>query len=171
MKHSEQHFCIRDFVLYVAVIGHYTPCLIKVFFYIKVFMIMRRQAMIVGSTDADSNVAVGIATITGLRINVIPVPNERNGKTMDTDQKHARYSNDNKLTQCQLLTTNGFGASNHSSPPPSTSRCTNASIRETIHTYNNRSQQRGRAPKTTAGNCRGWRIFVTLKYVVRSNLI
>ncbi|KAH3705196.1 hypothetical protein DPMN_080262 [Dreissena polymorpha] len=61
--------------------------------------------MNVGSTDADSNVAVGIATRRVIRINVIPVPNERIGTTMDTEHKHARYSNDNKLTQCHLLTT------------------------------------------------------------------
>ncbi|KAH3705193.1 hypothetical protein DPMN_080259 [Dreissena polymorpha] len=176
MKHSEEHFCIwepsnnRDFVLFVAVIGHYTPCLIMVFAYIKVFMTMRRQAIIVGSTDAESNVAVGIATSKVIRINVIPVSNERNGTIMDTEQKHARYYNDNKLTQCHLLTTEGCGASNHSSPPPSTSRCTHSSILDTDHTYNSRSQQR-RAPKTTAGNCRERRIFVTLTFVVGSYLI
>ncbi|KAH3705194.1 hypothetical protein DPMN_080260 [Dreissena polymorpha] len=69
-----------------------------VFSYIKVFMIMRLQAIIVESTDAESNVAVGIATSRVIRINFIPVPNERNRTTMDTEQKHALYSDDNKLT-------------------------------------------------------------------------
>lgn len=177
MKHSKEHFCIwepsnnREFVLFVAIIGHYIPCSVMVFSYMKVFLVMRRQAMLVGSSEADSNVAVGNSTNTVIRINVIPVSNEKKGTTMDTDQKHAARSNANELTQSQMLTTEACGASYHCSPPPSTSRCTNASMSEhDPHTYNRRSQQR-RTPKATTGNSREQRIFVILTYVVGSYLI
>ena len=42
LKHSEPHSCIwepndnTEFVIFVAVIGHYIPCIIMVFCYIKV---------------------------------------------------------------------------------------------------------------------------------------
>ena len=36
----------REFVSFVAVVGHYLPCLIMVFCYAKVFIIMRRRARV-----------------------------------------------------------------------------------------------------------------------------
>ena len=47
---EEVHFCIwepnenRQFVLFVAVVGHYVPCIIMVGCYVKVFVVMRHQS-------------------------------------------------------------------------------------------------------------------------------
>ncbi|KAK3582966.1 hypothetical protein CHS0354_027080 [Potamilus streckersoni] len=52
LRHQEPDICIwlpsenRQFVIFVAVIGHYIPCAVMVFCYIKVFMVMRRKAKI-----------------------------------------------------------------------------------------------------------------------------
>ena len=49
LKHSEPHSCIwepndnTEFVIFVAVIGHYIPCIIMVFCYIKVYAIMNSK--------------------------------------------------------------------------------------------------------------------------------
>ena len=55
LKHTEDIFCIwepsenQEFVILVAVIGHYLPFFIMVFCYLKVLYVMRRQSRIVGN--------------------------------------------------------------------------------------------------------------------------
>ena len=54
------HYCIwvpaenRQFVLFVAVVGHYIPCALMVFCYLKVFAVMRRQSKLIADNTAQS---------------------------------------------------------------------------------------------------------------------
>ena len=63
---KEVHFCIwepnenRQFVVFVAVIGHYVPCLIMVGCYIKVFIVMRKQSKRI-ATNTAASMATGSA--------------------------------------------------------------------------------------------------------------
>ncbi|XP_052806364.1 alpha-1A adrenergic receptor-like [Mya arenaria] len=60
LQHNEDHFCIwepsdnREFVIFVALIGHYIPCLMMMFSYMKVLYVMRSQALKVAvNTDTS----------------------------------------------------------------------------------------------------------------------
>ncbi|XP_060552180.1 alpha-2A adrenergic receptor-like [Ruditapes philippinarum] len=173
LKHSEPHSCIwepndnTEFVIFVAVIGHYIPCAIMVFCYIKVFMVMRRQSSLVTSSaqgGAASSVRVNVQAISyNMSGNTSKTSNVYVGNTHLNDQLAANEtSNGRYLTPTTSLSIVG----NQNSPPsrsPSQADDTDAPSNQT-HSVN-------RAYRVSNSQQREKRIFITLTYVLFSYLI
>ncbi|XP_053391083.1 alpha-2A adrenergic receptor-like, partial [Mercenaria mercenaria] len=170
LKHSEPHSCIwepsnnTEFVIFVAVIGHYIPCIVMVFCYIKVFMVMRRQSSIVAGIGGESAAST-------IRIHVQPVSSHNQGISSHTshvyigdshnaDNIHAMESSNGRY----LTTSSKVGSEN--SPPIRPPRQAEDYVARTTQTRSS-----NRTNRTSHNQQREKRIFITLTYILLSYLI
>ena len=132
VKWSEPNVCIwepsrnPEFVMFIAVVGHHTPCLIMVVCYIRVFMTMHRRSKRVQSTDAPSSIKV-VA-----KVETISTPRVTRGADKPTQRV---FGNDLPTTS------DSSGRLNHSQTnnTGSTSQQTLPIVRETSQDKDNRA--------------------------------
>ncbi|WAR04900.1 ADA2C-like protein [Mya arenaria] len=165
LQHNEDHICIwepsdnREFVIIVAIMGHYIPCLVMVFSYLKVLYVMRCQALKVAanreiSLQTRSSVSTVRTDVNLARANVLQNSESRGDRTM-TDKTPNKY--------LSVSRSSPGGASTRQSGFGSKGRLT-----KTSKTYDSR---RNPFTKENGGNVRDRRIFITLTYVLSSYLI
>ncbi|WAR04904.1 ADA2C-like protein [Mya arenaria] len=165
LQHNEDHFCIwepsdnREFVIFVALIGHYAPCLVMVFSYLKVLYVMRRQALnVAANTDISLQTRSSVLTVrtdaNAARASVLQNSESRGDRTI-TDKTPNKYLSVGRSTV--------GGASTSQTGIGSKGRLT-----KTSKTYDSR---RNPVTKENGGNVRERRIFITLTYVLSSYLI
>ncbi|XP_053372809.1 alpha-2 adrenergic receptor-like [Mercenaria mercenaria] len=164
LKHSEPHSCIwepsnnTEFVIFVAVIGHYIPCIVMVFCYIKVFMVMRRQSSIVAGIGGESAAST-------IRIHVQPMSSHNQGISSHTshvyigdshnaDNIHAMESSNGRY----LTTSSKVGSQN--SPPIRPPRQAENYVARTTQTRSS-----NRTNRTSHNQQREKRIFITLNLI------
>ena len=167
MANDVENYCIwapsdnRQFVVFVAVVGHYIPCVLMVFCYIKVFVIMRKQAKLI----ADNT---GLSRPPSTMNPGTTAANQMTGKTKMTSSSSQEsdshvhvtslYPNLNgghkqeKGTRQYLHVNNSFSAQSNDS---------------------DRDVESRRSPIPPSGSSlnRDKKIFITLTYVVGSYLI
>ncbi|WAR04929.1 ADA2C-like protein [Mya arenaria] len=169
LQHNEDHFCIwepsdnLEFVIFVAIVGHYIPCLMMV------FLVMRRQATIfAANSQARTQTAVSTVKLTVNSAEHSERIGEPSGNSAilneEGNRDHLRVEEisqgpyrSTETTQTgshdQFQATSQFGGSaygNERLPPRKTGR---------------RKRQKERS------NSRERRIFITLTYVLSSYLI
>ncbi|WAR04942.1 ADA2C-like protein [Mya arenaria] len=161
LQHNEDHFCIwepsdnREFVIFVALIGHYIPCLMMMFSYMRVLYVMRSQALkVAANTDTSLQNPSSVSTVRTCVATTATLQNVNDCLTL----------NDN--TQTQYLS---VGRNNVDSASTSQSKiCPKGKTTNTLKTYKSR---RNPITKERGGNVRERRIFITLTYVLSSYLI
>ena len=177
LRHNDEHSCIwepsdnRQFVLFVAVIGHYFPCIIMVTCYFKVFFAMRKQSSKVAATlkNGDTNRA---------KKSIVDVLSAKEGeKGVRTDgqenDKEAVYQisdqHENRSSNNQYLSTISYISSNKTSndSDPNSQQPSQASGSR----YDTASLAKNNIGKVTQAQNRERKIFVTLTYVLSSYLI
>ncbi|KAL4228548.1 7 transmembrane receptor (rhodopsin) [Mactra antiquata] len=157
LKHNEIYFCIwepsdnREFVIFVAVVGHYIPCFIMVFCYIKVFITMRRQVILVENMNTTHmNVSNLQNTRHAVQTNSVnDLSNTHIGTVSSTVEQNNGGNRPHQMFRRINNSTNNSNTQSHDSGGPSTAGRT---ILRTNH-----SRER--------------RIFITLTYVLLSYLI
>lgn len=166
LANEEVNFCIwepnenRQFVLFVAVIGHYVPCIVMVFCYFKVFNVMRVQKKRIAASCATSAANSATLPVSAGQPSV-EKDQSRTNSSHESDQYVPKSGNQNggllpekdkqQLLQVSTLSANSGDLEKKSivdsrlSPVPSTT--------------------------TTSSISRDKKIFITLTYVISSYLI
>ncbi|KAL3887761.1 hypothetical protein ACJMK2_000154 [Sinanodonta woodiana] len=186
LRHQEPDICIwlpsenRQFVIFVAVIGHYIPCAVMVFCYIKVFTVMRHRAKVS---------FLGHARITKLINLGNPSPGTSN---LSVPKLHSMYENRSRPMTLEDGSRQDFSGSSTLSVVRSSglsfggtkehvSRVINHSLAVEATTSNRKnnasssnaasSSTRSTLSTTIDSHTRERRMFITLTYILTGYLI